>query len=138
MKEEVSVDLPTDDRGMLDRQCPNCGRLFSINRQQYSAQHYLNLRCPYCNHIEDREEFTTEQQVEYVQAVALSERGVEMVQKELEDSLGDMLNIGDTTFNNSISSPHTEFSSDQYSCPECDFEYETLSSETQTDCPVCR
>lgn len=135
----VEVSLQTDDNGMLDRGCPNCEREFRIHKATFESEHYLNLRCPYCNWVAEFDEFTTERQWEYTKAVAMNEQGRQMAENLLDEALGDLVDIGSvSSMNQPIPSPHLDLDTDDHICPNCGFEFETLSTEDGNDCPVCR
>jgi len=135
----VSVSLPTDDNGMLDRICPNCEQLFQIHKGTFEAEHYLNIRCPYCNWIAEFSKFTTNRQWEYTEAVAMNEQGRQMIEDTLDDALGDLADIDSlSSLNQPIPSPHLELDTEGNTCPDCGFEFETLPVGNGSDCPVCR
>lgn len=147
----VSIDLPTDENGLLPRQCPNCGGKFAIHGDTYEEEHYLNLRCPYCQWIEEFDEFLTEEQAEYGEAIAESELR-RMAEKELaeafEDAFGgasgsDFIEIETNTDEidfgeRSAPSPHLSIATVRINCLECALRYEVREGETETYCPVCR
>lgn len=137
----ISIDLPTDSDGHLPRQCPHCEQRFSIHGETYEEGRYLNLRCPYCGMIEEFDEFFTEEQAEYSQAIAQNELR-EMAAKEIEDALGDVFDGAST---DSIDfgeletpSPHLPYNPTQITCPECGFRYGVKPEGDDTLCPVCR
>jgi len=141
MDKEVRVNVPlqTTDNGMLDRVCPNCEREFRIHKETFQSEHYLNLRCPYCNWISEFDEFTTERQWEYARATAMNEQGRQMIEDTLDEAFGDLADIdGLNSMNQPIPSPCLDLNTDKHRCSDCHFEFETLSAETGSDCPVCR
>jgi hypothetical protein len=47
----VQVDMPTDERGFIGRQCPDCSQLFRVDGDDYEAlPDGLELWCVYCGH----------------------------------------------------------------------------------------
>lgn len=149
MEKEISIELPTNEDEMLPRQCPNCEQQFLIQQEEYEAGGYLNLRCPYCEWIDEKDEFLTDEQVEYAEAVAMNEmKG--MLEKELggmlEDAFSglksnDFITIekGSSDFKldrDSLPSPSTDASTTKQKCDECEFSFETINSSVV--CPVCR
>lgn len=137
----INIELPTDSRGYLPRQCPHCNQRFSIHGETYEEGHYLNLRCPYCGMIEEFDKFLTEEQAEYSQAIAQNEAR-EMAAKQLEDALG---NVFDGSSTGSIDfgeletpSPHLPYGPARITCSQCEFRYGVKQDEAETLCPVCR
>jgi ssDNA-binding Zn-finger/Zn-ribbon topoisomerase 1 len=138
MEREIEIEFPADGNGMVGRQCPNCEMVFRISEQMYQDRHYLNLRCPYCEWVDEFDEFLTDQQREYAEAMMKDELD-KMAAEALDDALGDMIDINSVDYSNeSIPSPHSDIETDRETCSDCGFEYEILSSESGTDCPVCR
>lgn len=122
---------------MADRQCPNCERMFRIHFETYQSEHYLNLRCPYCEWVAEFDDFTTEKQIEYVKAVRDYE-GARMMEEVLGDALGDFLEIEEVfSPNQSVPSPRVSTDLEVHNCSVCSFEYE-LVKERGGVCPVCR
>lgn len=123
---------------MADRQCPHCELVFGIHWKTYQTEHYLNLRCPYCEWVAEFDEFTTEKQIEYVKAVQENE-GAQMMEDVLEDALGDFLEMdGLTSLNKPLPSPHVDAQLESKECGICDFKYRVLLERDICVCPVCR
>ena len=137
----IKIDLPTDSDGHLPRQCPHCEQRFSIHGETYEEGRYLNLRCPYCGMIEEFDEFLTEEQAEYSQAIAQNELR-EMAAKEIEDVLGDVFDGASTDSIDfgelETSSPHLPYDPTRITCPECGLRYGVKPEGDDTLCPVCR
>lgn len=147
----VPIDLPTDEAGMLPRQCPNCDGQFTIHRETYEQEHYLNLRCPYCDWIAEFDEFLTEEQAEYGEAVAENE-----ARQMLEDQVADMFEdafsgVGSSDFievetntdeidfgHRNTPSPHLTIETDQVACRDCGFSFAVKEGTEDISCPVCR
>jgi len=147
---ELSIELPTDEDGFLPRQCPNCSGKFAIHGDNYQEEHYLNLRCPYCNWIEEFDEFLTEDQFEYGKAVTENEAR-RMMEKEFAEAFEDVfsssndfieveanpdeINFGER----GTPSPHLSIKTKQITCFKCDFKYLVRKEdENESSCPVCR
>jgi hypothetical protein len=64
----VAVTLPTDDEGMLGRECPECGKYFKV--KPGTGLDISTCTCPYCEYATDAGEFLTEAQLEYVTSLA--------------------------------------------------------------------
>ena len=149
-EKEVSIELPKDENGYLPRQCPNCSRKFAVDGDTYQQEHYLNLRCPYCEWIEELDEFLTNEQVEYTEAVAENEVR-RMMADEFEEALEDVFSgsssdfieletdAGDIDFGERKTlSPHVSISTHQTTCSQCGFDYLVAENEDDHSCPVCR
>lgn len=149
MEKEITIDLPTNDDEMLPRQCPNCEQQFLIQQEEYEEGGYLNLRCPYCEWIDEKDEFLTDEQAEYAEAVAMNEmKG--MVEKELggilEDAFSglksnDFITVGKGSSDfkldrESVPSPNADIETIKQECDDCSFSFE--SRNEQSSCPVCR
>ncbi|QHS17217.1 hypothetical protein GWK26_08720 [haloarchaeon 3A1-DGR] len=140
MDREISVEvsLPSDEDGMMDRECPNCDRVFQINTEEFENGHYLNLRCPYCGWIEDSSKFSTGPQEEYTIAITMGEQGPQLIEDILENELGDLADFSDTQpVAESIPSPFVDEDFDNMVCSECDFTFGIIQGESGS-CPVCR
>lgn len=66
--EEFMVNIPSDDEGMIGRECPdqNCLRYFKIETRSVL---YDRCKCPYCRTENDSNEFFTSDQLEYLESV---------------------------------------------------------------------
>jgi DNA-directed RNA polymerase subunit RPC12/RpoP len=147
----VNLDLPTDEAGMLPRQCPNCDRQFAIHEETYTQEQYLNLRCPYCEWIGEFDEFLTEEQAAYGEAVAETEAR-QMLEEEFAEMFEDAFSgVGSSDFievetnmdeidfgHPNTPSPHLTIETDQISCNYCDFQFAVIDETEDTSCPVCR
>ncbi len=67
----VNVPLPTDDQGMIGRECPDCEAYFKLKFG--TGLPTEDCRCPYCGHTENISQFATEEQLEYATSVAMQE-----------------------------------------------------------------
>lgn len=136
MERAIDIELPTTSGGMLGRQCPHCQKRFRINHETYQNQHYLNLSCPYCRWIAEFEEFHTQEQIKHAESVGM-DQVEDMVIDELEDIFGSGSVEGEL---GGITHESPIFSQDvsDIECPDCDFEYQSLTSEADSSCPVCR
>lgn len=150
MEKELSITLPADDNEMLPRQCPNCEQEFLIHQPSYTENNYLNLRCPYCEWTEEKDEFLTDEQAAYAEAVAANElrsMAEEEVQEAFEDAFGGLSSSGgisietdssDVDFGRkSLPSPHIDAETTKLECDSCEFIY-AVTDTKQISCPVCR
>lgn len=69
--DKISISLPTDERGLIGRECPSCGLYFKLKLG--TGLPVSICRCPYCSHIAESEDFFTQEQIDYIQSVALRE-----------------------------------------------------------------
>lgn len=93
--EEFTVNIPSDDEGMIGRECPdqNCLRYFKIETRPNIL--YDRCKCPYCGTEDDSNEFFTSDQLEYLKSVVM-ERVVDPLLAQLER---DILSINRRTSN---------------------------------------
>jgi len=68
----IPVRLPTDEDGLIGRECPNdeCLQYFKIKLGTGLKGENLPCHCPYCGHVADHDQFHTSDQVEYLQSIA--------------------------------------------------------------------
>lgn len=73
MSDEITMTmtLPTDDDGMIGRDCPECGKYFRV--KPGSGLDISTCTCPYCEHTADAGEFHTEAQLDYATSLAVRE-----------------------------------------------------------------
>ena len=70
---EIPIKLMSDEKGYLDRECPNknCLYTFKINIQDWSDKVSDDeVHCPMCGHIDTSEKWWTKQQLESMQNIA--------------------------------------------------------------------
>jgi hypothetical protein len=67
----VSVTLPTDENGMVGRQCPSekCGQYFKVKLG--TGLKTSIMTCPYCGWSGESSNFTTADQLEYAKSMAI-------------------------------------------------------------------
>jgi len=150
-RKEVSITLPTNENSMIPRQCPHCDGKFTIHSETFREQQYLNLRCPYCEWVEDADEFLTEEQAAYSESVAETELR-RMAEHEFAEMLEDAFsgsssndtieveaNTDEIDFGSrNAPSPHLSIETIQVTCSMCGFCYEVREDENDPSCPVCR
>lgn len=85
MGDRVSVPIPTDERGLLGRECPvpECLGYFKVKPGTGLTGPELQCRCPYCGHAEDPNSFWTKEQIEYAKSVAFRQF-TDAVRKDLK------------------------------------------------------
>lgn len=67
----IKVELPTDEHGLIGRECPACERYFKL--RPGTGLPVEHCRCPYCEHLGDASDFATPEQLEYARSVAINE-----------------------------------------------------------------
>lgn len=69
----IAVTIPTDEKGMLGRECPekDCLGYFKIRGGTGLKGKDLPCHCPYCGHCDPHDKFWTPEQLEYAKSVAL-------------------------------------------------------------------
>lgn len=67
----ISVPIPRDKDGYVDRECPKCEGIFKVMPGTGIAD-ATECMCPYCGHKEPYDNFRTEAQLEYLKSVALN------------------------------------------------------------------
>lgn len=147
----VNIDLPTDETGMLARQCPNCDGQFAVHGESYQQEYYLNLRCPYCELISEFDEFLTTEQAEYAESVAENEAR-RMLEDEVVEAFEDAFSgTGSSDFievetntddvdlgHRNTLSPHLNIETNQVVCSDCEFPFVIKEDTVDHSCPVCR
>jgi len=88
---EMRMELPLDSDGYLRRQCPRCERVFkwhSDSDEEGSGEPGPSTVyfCPYCGEPSPSDQWFTDAQVDYIQALA-SVEAMRMVERELRPSL---------------------------------------------------
>jgi sarcosine oxidase delta subunit len=69
---QASISIPADEDGFFGRECPDCGRFFKMQVEQWEAvADDALVTCPYCGHRpDDADDFLTPQQNQRVDAAA--------------------------------------------------------------------
>jgi hypothetical protein len=67
----MTIALPTDDEGMMGRECPECGQYFKV--KPGTGLDVPTCTCPYCEHTGDAGEFSTRAQLDYAASLAVRE-----------------------------------------------------------------
>jgi hypothetical protein len=70
----LSIPLPSDDDGYLDRQCqfPDCEQYFKVMEADWDDRQPDILHCPVCGYQDEATSFTTHEQDEYAEEMALA------------------------------------------------------------------
>ena len=99
----VSVPIPEDEKGYVDRQCPsnNCRALYKVFGSDWDKKVGKCAFCPLCRHEAQEDQWATKQQREYVKAVAL---------RKMKDLYHNALEAGARSFNQRPQSGFLRFS----------------------------
>ena len=84
-KVSIPVSIPTDENGLLGRECLECERYFKL--KPGTGLPTSHCHCPYCEYEGDTKTFWTPAQIEYAQSIALNE----VVDKFLKPSLDSLV-----------------------------------------------
>lgn len=143
-----SVEIPTDESGMLERQCPRCRNRFSIDIEHHQEYGYMNLRCPYCRFISELDNFITGEQRAYLYSTTQNVAR-EAAEQIFDEAFGDLsgfsggsvgfeIDVGDVDLGRApVESPSSDPDLETVSCDDCGFSY-GLAEATGGVCPVCR
>jgi ssDNA-binding Zn-finger/Zn-ribbon topoisomerase 1 len=146
----VSVRLPDDGDGFLQRSCPHCDLAFAVHSEDYGDARVINLRCPRCEFVEPFDKFTTQQQRAFAEAHAhdalnqMAEEAIEQATRSLFEGLKSSKYIKVSGPSGRVSLPGTpvpravaEVSMSSERCGKCGFRFKT-SEVGAIACPVCR
>lgn len=67
----IRVTMPTDEHGLIGRECPSCGMYFKL--KSGTGLPTTQSSCPYCNCRDESNEFMTQDQKEYLTSIAARE-----------------------------------------------------------------
>lgn len=72
---EFRISLPTDEKGMIGRECPksDCLGYFKIELGTGLQGDNLPCHCPYCGHTDSSNEFYTPAQNKYIESIVISQ-----------------------------------------------------------------
>jgi hypothetical protein len=75
LEDGIKVSLPTDENGLTGRECPNseCLGNFKIKFGTGLKGEGLPCHCPYCGHTAQQDKFWTQEQLAYIQSIAMNE-----------------------------------------------------------------
>jgi len=71
----MKISMPTDENGLTGRECPNpeCLGTFKIKFGTGLKGENLPCHCPYCGHVAPHDQFWTQEQLAYIQSIAMNE-----------------------------------------------------------------
>jgi hypothetical protein len=67
----ISVSMPTDEQGLVGRECPSCGMYFKL--KSGTGLPTTQCSCPYCGYRDECNDFMTQDQQEYLTSIAARE-----------------------------------------------------------------
>lgn len=81
----INVPIPTDETGMVGRECPNaeCEGYFKLQPGTGLTGDDLDCVCPYCGHRGKPDQFWTKEQIEYAKSYAFRAIG-DIVTRQLK------------------------------------------------------
>src|SRR2546429_6003075 len=79
----ISVTMPTDEDGLVGRECPSCGMYFKL--KSGTGLPTTQCSCPYCNYRDESNEFMTQDQKEYLTSIAAREFLAPLLQDFADD-----------------------------------------------------
>lgn len=89
---EIPIKLLSDEKGYLDRECPNdnCLYTFKINMQDWSDKlSDKEVHCPMCGHIDTPDKWWTQKQLEDMREIAIN-YAKDMIYDKLDDAFGSL------------------------------------------------
>lgn len=147
---KVSVSLPDDDDGFLQRSCPNCEFLFAVHSKDYADARVVNLRCPRCQFVEPFDNWATQQQREFAEAHAqdalnqMAEEAIGKMTRDFFKGLKSSRYVKVSGPRGRVSLPGTpvpsamaEVPMTTEQCGQCGFRFKTSGADAIA-CPVCR
>lgn len=66
-KHIIKITLPTDENGLIGRECPSCKKYFKIKLGTGLPTQYCH--CPYCDYEDDQSSFRTQDQIDYANSL---------------------------------------------------------------------
>jgi hypothetical protein len=70
-KKTISVPMPTDEHGLVGRECPTCGMYFKL--KPGTGLPISQCSCPYCGYKDESNDFMTQNQKDYFTSIAAKE-----------------------------------------------------------------
>ena len=68
---KISVNIPTDENGMIGRECLECERYFKLKPGTGLPTDHCH--CPYCEYEGDADKFWTPAQIEYAESIVVNQ-----------------------------------------------------------------
>lgn len=130
LEDGLRVSIPTDEDGMVGRECPNedCLGYFKIKLGTGLTDENLPCHCPYCGETEDQNHFWTKDQIEYARSIMINE-----VSKALKADVSEWDRELKRSSRNSFIKLGMEFKGNTHSV----YQYEEKQLETNIVCDSC-
>lgn len=127
---EFKIILPTDEGGMLGRECPNqdCSGYFKIKLGTGIQEEEFQQTCPYCGTKADAQDFSTHEQVEYAKS---------LVMREIQKAIGADLQKWGKNLERSTRGGFIQFKTEYKATPMPIYYYEEKKLETTLTCEKC-
>lgn len=108
----ISVEFPTDEQGLIGRECPNCGNYFKL--KPGTGLPTTSCSCPYCEHTGVSSDFFTQEQIEYLESVA-AKRFIEPLLRDFQEGLKRLESSSNSYFQIRVSGEAIDFPIKYYS-----------------------
>ena len=140
---EVNIELPVDEDGFIEYECPNCQKIFRLSKNLFTnSEDYHELYCPYCGLNSEIDDFYTTEFVEYAHALAeraaLEElnRGLKSLERKTRNSMV-KINTKQTKMSElEMLSLHHGLDN-LIKCNKCNGEYKIEGEGIISYCPFC-
>lgn len=81
-KLKISVDIPTDENGMIGRECLKCLKYFKL--KPGTGLPTSHCHCPYCDYNGNSDTFWTSSQIEYARSIAINQAYKQVLKPSLD------------------------------------------------------
>ena len=140
---ELNIELPVDNDGFIEYECPHCQKVFRLNKNLFmDSETYIALYCPYCGLSAAIGSFyTTECAVyikEYAEQLALEElnKSFKAMEKSTRNSIikfkAGKIQVSEP--DKLILHPYVD---NICRCNKCNNKYKTEGKIIATYCPYC-
>lgn len=79
---KISIDIPSDEKGMLGRECLKCKRYFKL--KPGTGLPTKHSHCPYCDYEGSADTFWTPAQIEYTKSIAINQVYKQLLKPSLD------------------------------------------------------
>lgn len=126
----MKISIPTDENGLTGRECPNteCLGSFKIKFGTGLDGENLPCHCPYCGHVATPDNFWTQDQLKYIESIAVN---------EMTKSLKSYVNKWDRSLRQNTRNSFIKMSVNYKSNPHPIRYYQEEQIETSVTCDVC-
>ena len=140
---EIKIELPTDEDGYLEYECPHCQNIFSLKASSFTGSgNETTLYCPYCGLNSDIKNFYTKECVEYLKSYAKQlvaaelQKSFKKIERDSKNSLirFERENIEPNEVSNLTLHPGIN---NLQECKYCSNSYKIKDGYTISYCPYC-